>query len=518
MRSVRVRILITCLVLAVAGVGGWQLLPANRAEPKAITVGTTDVVSSLDPAGAYDAGSWALFSNIYQSLLTFKPASVTPVPDAARSCAFTGSELTTYRCELRDDITFPSGGRMTAEDVKYSFDRVLAIKADAGPAPLFATLKSVTAKGRTVTFQLRSRDATFPLKVATGAGSIVDRTQYPADALLDGDVTGGTGPYLLDRYLPGSSAHLEPNTRYRGAIEETGGPVDIEYFKTSDALAAAWQAGTVDVTHRQLPPSEIAGLEGGSDGGEVNESGSAAIRNLVLNTRSGSPLADKAVRQAIAAVIDRPRIVSDVYESTVEPLYSLIPQGITSHSTPFFDTYPEPDTERARTLLEGDADVRTPVSLTLGYAQGGAAAPEAAELRRQLEATGLFKVKVVEKEWTQFQKSYSGGEFDAYTIGWVPDFPDPDNFIQPLIGRDSILHNGYASDKADELIRSTQQYGERGRAAEDFKSLQRVVAEDVPIVPLWQKKDYVLSGEDVTGAQYLSDGTGAWRLWRLNRL
>ncbi|MFE3600129.1 ABC transporter substrate-binding protein [Streptomyces sp. NPDC059096] len=518
MRSVRARILITCLVLVVAGVGGWQLLPSNRAEEKPITVGTTDVVSSLDPAGAYDAGSWALFSNIYQSLLTFKPASSTPVPDAARSCGFVGSELTTYRCELRDDIRFPSGARLTAEDVKYSFDRVLAIKADAGPAPLFATLESVVADGLTVTFRLRSRDATFPLKVATGAGAIVDRTQYPADALLTGDKVGGSGPYLLDQYLPGSSAHLEPNPDYRGAIEETGGPVDIEYFKTSDALADAWRARTVEVTHRQLPPSVIAGLDGGADGVRVTESDSAAIRNLVLNTRSGSPMADPAVRRAIATVVDRPRIVSGVYESTVEPLYSLIPQGITSHGTPFFDAYPEPDTARARALLEDDADVQIPVSLTLGHAQGGAAAPEAAELRRQLEATGLFKVKVVEKEWTEFQKGYSKGEFDAYTIGWVPDFPDPDNFIQPLIGRGSILHNGYRDDRVDELIRSTQQYAERGRAAEDFKSLQRTVAEDVPIVPLWQKKDYVLSGEDVTGSEYLSDGTGIWRLWRLGRL
>ncbi|MEV7088896.1 ABC transporter substrate-binding protein [Streptomyces sp. NPDC093085] len=514
MRSVRVRILVTCLVLVVAGVGGWQLLPSDKAGAKTITVGTSDVVTSLDPAGAYDAGSWALFSNIYQSLLTFKPSAITPVPDAARSCGFVGTELTTYRCELRSDIHFRSGARMTAEDVKYSFDRVLAIKADAGPAPLFATLKSVTANGLTVTFRLRSRDATFPLKVATGAGAIVDRTQYPADALLTGDGVSGSGPYLLERYLPGSSAHLRPNPEYRGAVGATGGPVDIEYFKTSEALATAWRARTIDVTTRQLPPDVIAGLDSAGDGTRVSESESAAIRNLVLNTRSGSPMADKAVRRAVAAVVDRAKIVSTVYDSTVEPLYSLIPQGITSHSTPFFDDYPEPDAARARALLQAGG-VTTPVSFTLGYAQGGAAKPEAEELKQQLEATGLFKVETVEKEWTEFQKGFSGGAFDAYTVGWVPDFPDPDNFVQPLIGSGSILHNGYRSDRTEELIRATQRFEERGRAAQDFKTLQRVVAEDVPMVPLWQKKDYVLSTEDVTGAQYLSDGTGIWRLWSL---
>ncbi|MDX3852269.1 ABC transporter substrate-binding protein [Streptomyces sp. AK02-01A] len=514
MRPIRLRILITCLALVAAGVGGWQLLPSHRAAQKAITVGTTDVVTSLDPAGAYDAGSWALFSNIYQSLMTFKPSTVTPVPDAARQCGFVGSELRTYRCEVRDDLTFANGHKVTGEDVKYSFDRVLAINADVGPGPLFSTLKSVAADGQTVTFHLGSRDATFPLKLATGAGSIVDHTAYPADRLRTDGAADGSGPYLLKKYSPDSSARLEPSPAYRGAIADTGGPVEIRYFQKPEELAAAWDDRTVDVTHRQLPPSVVAGVDIAAEDIRVTEADSAEIRNLVFNLRDGSPMADEAVRKAVAAIVDRPKIVSGVYRSTVEPLYSLIPQGITAHSTPFFDAYPDPDSGRAAKLL-ADAGVRTPVSFTLGHARGGSAAPEAAELRRQLEATGLFKVKIVEKEWKAFQKANAAGQFGAYTIGWLPDFPDPDNFVQPLIGRNSTLHNGYASDRVDQLIQATQQYGDRARASQDFRALQREVARDVPVLPLWQKKDYVLSREDVTGSQYLSDGTGIWRLWEL---
>jgi len=75
MRSVRMRILATLLVLAGVGVGGWQLLPSQENTDRTIEVGTTDEVTSLDPAGAYDAGSWALFSNVFQSLLTFEPGA-----------------------------------------------------------------------------------------------------------------------------------------------------------------------------------------------------------------------------------------------------------------------------------------------------------------------------------------------------------------------------------------------------------------------------------------------------------
>ncbi|MEU2235226.1 ABC transporter substrate-binding protein [Streptomyces vietnamensis] len=515
MRStVRLRILITCGVLVAAGVGGWQLLPSDGERTDPITVGTTDEVTSLDPAGAYDAGSWAMYSNVFQSLLTFKPGLSQPVPDAAESCKFLGSGLTTYQCTLRDDLTFANGRKITAEDVKYSFERMLRIKTDVGPQPLFPTLKSVSAEGRTVTFHLSGRDATFPLKVATGAGSIVDKDHYPADRLRTDSAVDGSGPYVLKEYKEGQSALLQPNPKYRGAITKAGHTVLVKYYGQSEDLATAWKAKEVQVTHRQLPPDFIAKLDT-KDGTRINEAESAEIRNLNFNVRPGSPMADKAVRQAVAAVIDRPAITEGAYKGTVEPLYSLIPQGFVGHSTSFYDLYPEPSAKKAKKLL-GNAGIKTPVEFTFGYRKDATYAAEAAEIKRQLEESGLFKVKLVEADWQSFQKGYAKGSYDIYPVGWLPDFPDSDSFTAPLVGTKNTLHNGFSSKTIDSLIASTQQYSDRGRATNDFKEIQNEVATDVPLVPLWQKTDYVLSTEAVTGSQYLTDGTGIWRLWELS--
>ncbi|ROQ33945.1 peptide/nickel transport system substrate-binding protein [Streptomyces sp. PanSC19] len=515
MRStVRLRILITCGVLVAAGVGGWQLLPSDGERTDPITVGTTDEVTSLDPAGAYDAGSWAMYSNVFQSLLTFKPGLSQPVPDAAESCRFSGTKLSTYQCTLRDDLTFASGRKVTAEDVKYSFERMLRIKTDVGPQPLFTTLKSISVQGRTVTFHLSGRDATFPLKVATGAGSIVDKDHYPADRLRTDPAVDGSGPYVLKEYKEGASARLEPNPRYKGAVTKAGHTVLVKYYGQSEDLAKAWKAKEVQVTHRQLPPDFISTL-GTKDGTRITEAESAEIRNLNFNVRPGSPMADKAVRQAVAAVLDRPAITEGAYKGTVEPLYSLIPQGFVGHSTAFFDVYPEPSRKKARELLK-DAGIKTPVEFTLGVRKDATYVAEAAEIKRQLDGTGLFEVKVVEVDWKNFQKGYAKGSYDAYGVGWLPDFPDSDSFTAPLVGTGNTLHNGFSSKRIDGLIASTQQYSDRGRATGDFKEIQNEVAVDVPLVPLWQKKDYVLSTEAVTGSQYLSDGTGIWRLWELS--
>src|SRR4051812_46612845 len=360
MRSVRTRILATVLVLAAAGVGGWQLLPSQEDTGRTIRVGTTDEVTALDPAGAYDAGSWALFSNVFQSLLTLEPGGATPVPDAAQSCGFVGGQLTTYRCRLRAGLTFPSGRAMTAEDVKYSFDRVKAIKSDVGPSSLFGTLRSVSADGLTVTFHLSSPDATFPFKAATGAGSIVDSQKYPQHGLRTAPGVDGTGPYRLTSYTKGKKAVLRPDKHYRGALKDTGRPVDLLYYADPQALDKAWEAKQMDVAGRQLPPEVVSKLSASDPGRRLAESDSSETRNLYLNTRASSPLHDVRVRRAMAWLINREQLAATVYDGTVDPLYSLIPTGITGHTTSFFDAYPRQDATRAKTLLTA-AGVTTPV-------------------------------------------------------------------------------------------------------------------------------------------------------------
>ncbi|MEU6505546.1 ABC transporter substrate-binding protein [Streptomyces sp. NPDC046942] len=511
------RILVTLLVLAVVGIGGWQLLPTQQNKNKTITVGTTDAVTDLDPAGAYDAGSWALFSNVFQSLLTFEPGGVTPVPDAAQSCAFQGADLKTYQCTLRSGITFPSGRAMTAEDVKYSFDRMKKINSDVGPSSLFSTLASVTAdSATTVTFHLSSADATWPLKVATGAGSIVDKDKYPADSLRKGTDVDGTGPYRLTSYTKDQKAVLAPNGTYKGDITGTGRPVELRYYTDSAKLDSAWKDGQVDVATRNLSPNVLAQLNPSDPNKRVTESDSSETRNLYLNTRASSPLHDVRVRRAMAWLVNREQLAATVYQGTVDPLYSLIPTGITGHTTSFFDAYSTQSVAKARALLT-QAGVSLPVRFTLGYGVGrGAGKEEAAALKQQLESGGLFQVDVQGYEWTDFQKRWAAGKMDAWAVGWVADYPDPDTFGAALVGTGSTMSTGYSNKVVDHLIQDSQQYADRSRAVSDFKDIQSDVAQDVPLIPLWQRKEFVVSTEDVGGGQYLDDGTGVFRLWRLN--
>ncbi|MBZ4320891.1 ABC transporter substrate-binding protein [Streptomyces huiliensis] len=521
MRGVRRRsrggVVVAALALMSAGLSGCSILSSDDEGEKPIVVGTTDRVSGLDPAAVYDAGSWSLFGNVYQSLLTFTPGSDVPTPDAAKSCGFQDESRQTYACTLRSGLKFTNGHPLTAKDVKFSFDRILRIKAKEGPADLLDTLKSVETEGDSkVTFHLRTSDAVFPAKIASGLGSIVDSRSYPADGIRTGNEADGSGPYRLKRYAPGSTAELVPNEDYRGVNKGTGTPVTVRYYPEPQQLKNAWDKSEIEVATRDMPAAALSALSLGDNDFRVSETASAATRFLVFNLKR-TPLKEAAVRRAVASLVDRVAIGRDIHKRTVEPLYSLIPQGVFGHSTSFYDRYPKPDPESARRLLRS-AGVTAPVRFTLAFSKGVSTREEAALIKKQLEATGLFQVDARYVEWAEFQKGRARGDYDAYVMGWLADYPDADTFTSPLVGKANNLYSGYANDRVDKLIRDAQRSGRREGSTDAYRDIQKIVAEDVPLVPLWQKKEFMLSKESISGAQYLIDRSGLWRLWRLGRI
>src|SRR3954451_7034363 len=186
-----------------------------HAGPSSITVGTTDRVVSLDPAGAYDLGSQQLSGNLYQNLLTIPPGGNQATPDAATRCAFSNSK--TYVCTLRGGLKFANGDRLTAADVKFSLDRVLRIADPSGPASLLSNLARVDAtSAKTVTMHLRHADGTWPYILTHTAGAIVPRQGFSAHRLqADGKVIG-SGSYKVTRFVSNQQAVLSRNAPYAG--------------------------------------------------------------------------------------------------------------------------------------------------------------------------------------------------------------------------------------------------------------------------------------------------------------
>ncbi|MFG3498965.1 ABC transporter substrate-binding protein [Streptomyces sp. NPDC047928] len=487
-----------------------------------ITVGTTSSPTTLDPAASWDS-SWELYRNVFQTLLSFPTGSTTPQPDAAEECKFTDRTSKVFQCELRDGLQFSSGAKLDAAAVKHSIDRIRTIDAEGGPNGLLGSLDKIQTNGSTtVIFQLKESDATFPFILATPAMSLVDPASYPADKLREDGKVVGSGPYVLNSYDEGVEAELLKNPTYKGFADRKNTAVTIRYFKESEAMVGALKKKEIDVTYRGLTAEEVVDLRDNrqeNEGLQLVESTGADIRYLVFNP--DDPSAGKiAVRQAVAQVIDRDTLVDKVYRGTAEPLYSMVPKGIAGHTTKFFDTYGDPDVRKAKKLLR-DAGITKKVPLQLWYTTdryGSSTAAEFAEIKRQLDESGLFDVTIEGKPWKEFQAGYQKGEYPAFGRGWFPDFPDPDNFVAPFVGKENVLSTPYDSPEiTEQLLPQSRRESDRGAVSKQFERAQQIMVKDVRLLPLWQGKLYIAASEEIGGGERALDPQTVMQLWELHR-
>lgn len=479
---------------------------AAHAAADSITVGTTDRVVSLDPAGAYDLGSQQLIGNLFQNLLTIPAGGNQPRPDAAKRCAFKTAK--TYVCTLRSGLKFSNGDRLTAADVKFSLDRVRKIADPAGPSTLLSNLARVDAtSAKTVTMHLRHADGTWPYILTHTLGAIVPKRVFPASRLLADRKVIGSGPYTLDRLTANQQAVLSRNARYSGPKPKTN-RVDVRYFARSAALKVAIEQGDVDVAFRGFSAAEIAELRGATAAGvQVLEGPGSEIHYLVFQVDK-APVNALAVRQAIAQVVDRAALASTVYADTVTPLYSLLPAALYGAKPAFQTTYGAPDVAKAQALLAA-AGITTPVALDAWHTPTRYGPEEAAalgEIRRQLEASGLFTVTVGTQEWEAYkQAAFSAGRYSLYGLGWFGDSLDGDNFLSPFLRDGGFMVNGYANAAVNQLLDRQLASTKPSERAALFGQVQDVLARDVPVLPLWERKQLVVVRAGVEGVQKTFD-------------
>ncbi|MGW6688792.1 ABC transporter substrate-binding protein [Streptomyces sp. NPDC054961] len=487
-----------------------------------IVVGTTSAPTTLDPAAAWD-GSWELYRNVYQTLLAFPTGATKPQPDAAQSCEFTDSANESYRCVLKKGLKFSNGEPLDAKAVKHSLDRIKKIDAPSGPKALFGSLDKIeTPDALTVVFNLNTPDATFPFVLGSPAASLVAPKDYPGDKLReDGKVTG-SGPYTLESYKEAGEAVLNRNDGYTGFANRRNDGVTIRYFADSKSMIAALKSKSIDATYRGLSATEIKDLqtpESHNAGVQVVENFGAEIRYLVFNPKDPQ-VAKLAVRQAIAQIVDRGALVSKVYQGTAEPLYSMVPKGVVGHKTPFYDMYGQVDVAKAKKILR-DAGITQSVDLTFWYTTdryGASTADEFTELKRQLEESGLFKITLRGQPWKTFQEGYKKGEYPVFGRGWFPDFPDPDNFIAPFVGKDNAVGTPYeATEILTDLLPKSRRESDRSAGVHEFEQAQQIFAQDVRLLPLWQGKLYVAARDDVGGAERALDPQTVMQVWELYR-
>lgn len=507
-----------------------------------LLIGTTDKITTIDPAGEYDNGSFAVINQVFPFVLNTPYGSPDVKPDIAASASFT--DPNTYTVKLKPGLKFANGDDLTSTDVKFSFDRVQAIGANGadggnGPSSLLSNLTSTDAPdATTVVFHLKAaNDQTFPQVLSSPAGPIVDHKVFPADKLLaDADIVKANpfaGPYTITDYTVNTLITYKANPAYQGIYGAPKTPnINVTYYAEASNLKLAVQQGEVDVAFRSLSATDIADLRNDKNLQVVDGPG-GEIRYIVFNfdtqpygakTPQADPAKALAVRQAVADLVDRKAIADQVYKNTYKPLYSYVPAGLTGANDALKGLYGDgnggPSVDKAKSVLAA-AGVTGPVTLNLQYATahyGPSSADEYALIKDQLESSGLFKVNLQTTEWTQYSKDRTTDVYPAYQLGWFPDYSDADNYLTPFfLSATSFLHNHYKNTQVDSLIQQEATTTDPTARAQVIGQAQDAVAKDLSTIPLLQGSQVAVVAQGVQGTKDTLDASFKFRYGALSK-
>jgi len=527
----------SALLLAACGGGGGSTAGSSAgATGGTLVIGTTDKITSLDPAGSYDNGSFAVMNQVYPFLLNTPYGSPDVQPDIATSAQFTSP--TEYTVKLKPGLKWANGHDLTSSDVKFTFDRDLKIADPNGPSSLLSNLDSVTAPdATTVVFKLKAaNDQTFAQVLSSPAGPIVDEEVFsptavtPDKAIVDGKAFAGQ--YTIASYDVNNLIQYKAFDGYQGLLGPAKtGTVNVKYYADASNMKLEVSNNSIDVAFRSLSANDIADLRTNNKVKVVDGPG-GEIRYMVFNFNTmpfGAKTSDAdsakalAVRQAVADLVDRKALSDQVYKGTYTPLFSQVPKGLTGADEAYKELYGDgngaPSADKAKQALSA-AGVSTPVDLKLQYNTdhyGPGSTDEYGLIKGQLESSGLFKVDLQSTEYVQYSKDRVKDAYPVYQLGWFPDYSDADNYLTPFFSKNNFVANHYDSAPVQKLIGQQLVQTDKTKRADLIGQIQTAEAKDISTLPLLQGSQVAIVGSNVSGADQTLDASFKFRYAALSK-
>jgi len=499
----KVKLLLFCMITV-----SLAIFPAQGfAKAKALVYGTTEKVIDMDPANAYDFHTWEIFYNIYQGLLRYPPGKTNLVPGLAKSYEISadGKE---YTFKLRQGLKFTDGTPFDASAVKWSIDRVIALKGD--PSWLVTDfVDHVDVVGKyAVKFVLKNPVAYFPSLVASVPYYPLNPKIYPKDKIirdpseLKGGKLVGLGPYKVVSFKRDQEIVMDANPYFYGEKPKNDRIV-IRYFADATTMRLALEKGEIDFAFKTLNPSDINDLEKSVKLQTIKAQG-PYIRYICFLCDS-PPFKDRVLRQAVAAAVNRPPLLQKVFLGQNAPLYSMVPMGMWSHIDAFKQALGDGNIAKARKLLasRGYSESKK-FTFDLWYTPshyGDTEVDMAAVLKDQLEATGMMKVNVKSAEWATYRDNWKNKVMPAYLLGWYPDYIDPDNYTAAFAGTAGSKGIGinFSDPYWDIKFVDGQTITDPEKRADLYEELQTLWTYEVPTVTIFQGMLYLFTQKGIRG-------------------
>lgn len=483
-----------------------------------VAVGSVEKPRTLDPADGYEVAISDIITNLGDRLYTYVGDTDKIEPQLATALPKVSEDGLTYTIPIRQGVVFHDGTPFNAEAMEFSLKRF----AENGGKPAFLlsdVMESVEATGEyELTIKLKSAFAPFPSVLAfPGMAAISPKAYEIGQGKFKPNEFVGTGPYKLVSFTP-NLVKVDSFDQYWGEKPPNQG-IDFQFLSSSANLYNSFTTGALDIAYRDLDASQVQSLKNDAQARsyQVVEKPSTRIDYLVLNVQQ-KPLDQPEVRQAIAAMIDRPLIIERVYKNLAEPAYSMIPSSFETNQPVFKDAYGDGNLEKAKQLLtQAGYSQDKPAELEIWYSSSTSEREQIVTLLKEYAAQrldGLLQIKPQPVESTTLFANVPKGVYPSYLVAWFPDFGDADNYISPLFActkgsattgcQEGASQNqgfNYYSERMNQLIEAERKEQNPEARQKIFADIQALLAQDVPAIPLVHKKDYAFAQSPVKNVE-----------------
>jgi ABC-type transport system substrate-binding protein len=506
-----------------AGIGALALTLAAPALAQSqggeIVITYKDDVSTLDPAIGYDWQNWSMIKSLFDGLMDYEPGTTELRPDLAGSYEIS-ADGTTLTFKLRPGVKFHNGRDMTADDVKYSIERVVNPETQSPGAGFFASIKGFDAASAgeadglegiivvdptTVKFELSRPDATFLHVLALNFAHVVPKEAVEEWGADFGKHPVGTGAYRMTEWTLGQHLVFERNEDYWREGVPNLDKITFEVGQEPNVALLRLQRGEVDVLGDGIPPAQFLQVKDDPQYQDwIIEGGQLHTGYVTMNVNT-PPFDDVRVRKAVNMAINKDRIVRIINNRAV-PANQPLPPSMPGYAGDY-EGYPY-DPEGAKALME-EAGYGEGVTTEL-YAMNTDPNPRIAQaIQQDLSAIGI---NAEIKSLAQANVIDAGGNGTAPMIwsggmAWIADFPDPSNFYGPILGCGGAVQGGWnwawycneeldgMANEADSMTDPAMQAGREALWRDTFLK----VMEDAPWAPIFNEQRFTMHSPRMKG-------------------
>ncbi|MFZ5643172.1 MAG: ABC transporter substrate-binding protein [Bacillota bacterium] len=438
----------------------------------------------LDPVRSSSYENVLPLTGIYEGLVKLNPETLSPEPCLAESWKVSGEgkRLTFY---LKPGIRFGDGTECNANAVKASMIRSMALKDEEPYASfVFSPVESIETEGNnTITFNLKYPFAPFLKNLALPfAAPLVSPTAFGKYGEDFWEHPSGTGPYMVSQYKKNKIV-LQANPYFRG---EPAPLKKILFIEEKDPL---------ERTKKLLSKKgDIIFYPGGKnveklrmDGMKIVSVPGLDISYLGFYTDK-PPFNNRLLRSAVAGVLDREKIVSEVLEGEAIPALSILPPALSTHKSNLTRYTPDHVRNTLNRLgYPGGIDITliTYKDSRRYSITGGKVLAE--EIKKQLEPAGI-RIKIIEKSWDEHKSAIQNREGDLFLFGWTGDNSDPDNFMYTLFSSTQVNQglntSRFKDPKLDVYLVTARRVTDPKARQLLYKEAESIIMSQMPVVPL----------------------------------